>query len=149
MTAILKACLVAGMLLGFPQSVAEAKPDSQEQELRCLATTVYYESRGEPAKGQRGVADVVLNRAYKQGKSICQVVHHPAAFSYLRAKPRKLKREEIKKQLEVVFKQKRVLDSRYAHFYSGKAPKWALGQQCKKIGNHHFCKLKEKENAQS
>jgi len=41
--------------------------------LECLAKTVYFETRGEPARGQIAVANVVLNRA--------TAIDHPDAIS--------------------------------------------------------------------
>jgi len=44
---------------------------------RCLAVGVYFEARGEPVKGQRAVAQVILNRVKNPAypKSICSVVY--------------------------------------------------------------------------
>lgn len=36
---------------------------SGDDQFQCLATAIYFESRGEPLAGQIGVAEVVLNRA--------------------------------------------------------------------------------------
>jgi spore germination cell wall hydrolase CwlJ-like protein len=46
-------------------------------EAHCLATAIYFEARGESARGQRAVADVVLARVRTPGrpKSICGVVY--------------------------------------------------------------------------
>lgn len=48
-----------------------------EQEQRCLAAAIYFESRGEPIKGQAAVAQVILNRVRNPAypKSICGVVY--------------------------------------------------------------------------
>ena len=47
-----------------------------DKEQRCLAEAVYFESRGEPVKGQAAVAQVVLNRVRnpEYPNSICGVV---------------------------------------------------------------------------
>ena len=47
-----------------------------DNEFRCLATTVYWESGSEPVAGQLAVAHVVLNRVGQPGfaKTICGVV---------------------------------------------------------------------------
>lgn len=55
-------------------------------EQHCLASTVYFEARGEPIEGQLAVAEVVLNRT-RSGRypsTICGVVRQPAQFSYVR-----------------------------------------------------------------
>jgi cell wall hydrolase len=75
-----------------PQSLAElvtyhrAGAELDEQG-RCLATAVYFESMGEPLQGQLAVANVVINRA-RSGKypaSWCGVVKQKAQFSFVRA----------------------------------------------------------------
>lgn len=57
-----------------------------DEELNCIATAVYFESRGEPFEGQLAVAEVVINRA-RSGRypsSYCAVVKQPAQFSFVR-----------------------------------------------------------------
>jgi spore germination cell wall hydrolase CwlJ-like protein len=46
-------------------------------EKNCLATAIYFEARGETAKGQKAVAEVVLARTRVPGrpKTICGVVY--------------------------------------------------------------------------
>jgi cell wall hydrolase len=54
-------------------------------EQACLATAVYFEAKGEPLKGQLGVAHVILNRT-KSGRfphSVCGVVRQPGQFSFV------------------------------------------------------------------
>jgi len=52
----------------------------------CLATAVYFESRGEPVEGQLAVADVVINRAAsgRYPSDWCSVVKQKAQFSFVR-----------------------------------------------------------------
>jgi spore germination cell wall hydrolase CwlJ-like protein len=55
------------------------KPDIGS-ELKCLATAIYFEARGEPEKGQYAVGDVILNRA-RDGHypdTVCGVVYQNA-----------------------------------------------------------------------
>lgn len=57
-----------------------------EEALRCLATTIFYESKGEPLAGQLAVAKVVINRA-RSGRfasDICSVVKQRGQFSFVR-----------------------------------------------------------------
>ena len=51
------------------------------QALLCMTQAVYYEANGEPLKGQRAVAQVVLNRVRHPAfaKSVCGVVYEGAA----------------------------------------------------------------------
>ena len=48
-----------------------------ESELKCLATAIYFEARGEPEKGQIAVAQVVINRLKNPAypNTICGVVY--------------------------------------------------------------------------
>jgi spore germination cell wall hydrolase CwlJ-like protein len=49
----------------------------RENDLQCLAENVYFESRGEPLKGQYAVAEVTLNRTRTEHfpHTVCGVVH--------------------------------------------------------------------------
>ena len=57
-----------------------------DEEGICLATAVYFESRGEPIEGQLAVADVVINRAAsgRYPSDWCGVVKQKAQFSFVR-----------------------------------------------------------------
>jgi spore germination cell wall hydrolase CwlJ-like protein len=63
-----------------------AGPALDEQQ-RCLATAVYFESMGEPLEGQLAVARVVINRASsgRYPTDWCGVVKQKAQFSFVRA----------------------------------------------------------------
>lgn len=54
--------------------------------LNCLATAVYFESKGEPLTGQLAVAQVVMNRAAsgRFRSTVCGVVKQPSQFSFVR-----------------------------------------------------------------
>lgn len=56
-----------------------------DDEGNCLATAIYFESRGEPLEGQLAVADVVMNRAAsgRYPSDWCGVVKQPAQFSFV------------------------------------------------------------------
>ena len=57
-----------------------------DEETSCLATAVYFESKGEPLEGQLAVAQVVMNRAAsgRYPASLCGVVKQHAQFSFVR-----------------------------------------------------------------
>lgn len=59
--------------------------------LLCLTLNIFHESRGETIEAQEAVAAVTINRARKYSKSICKVVHQPAAFSWTRHSNLKVK----------------------------------------------------------
>lgn len=57
-----------------------------DEQFECLASAVYFESRGEPLEGQLAVAEVILNRV-RSGRfrgTICDVVKQPSQFSFVR-----------------------------------------------------------------
>ncbi|WP_419827008.1 cell wall hydrolase [Sphingomonas sp.] len=65
---------------------AKAGDTADTPEDRCLAASVYYESKGEPLAGQLAVAQTIINRA-KSGRfadSVCGVVKQPGQFSFMR-----------------------------------------------------------------
>jgi spore germination cell wall hydrolase CwlJ-like protein len=83
-----RAGAAAGLLVlaGHPASAgmldAEAVGAPGEVELaagevKCLATAIYFEARGEPARGQTAVAQVILNRVDSKAypDSVCGVVY--------------------------------------------------------------------------
>jgi spore germination cell wall hydrolase CwlJ-like protein len=57
-----------------------------DEEGDCLASSVYYESKGEPLNGQLAVAQTIINRT-ASGRfpaTVCGVVRQPGQFSFLR-----------------------------------------------------------------
>jgi hypothetical protein len=61
--------------LGFRYK-GETQAEFEERERRCLATALYFESRGEPIRGQIAVGQVILNRVRSPNfpETICGVV---------------------------------------------------------------------------
>ena len=67
--------------------VAErAAATTGDEQGDCLATSVYYESKGEPLDGQLAVAQTIVNRTTsgRFPSSVCGVVRQPGQFSFLR-----------------------------------------------------------------
>ncbi|WP_375248957.1 cell wall hydrolase [Sphingomonas sp.] len=64
----------------------QSVPSDTDEDLRCLAGAIYFESRGEPLNGQLAVAEVVLNRTQSRhfGGSVCDVVTQRGQFSFVR-----------------------------------------------------------------
>lgn len=65
---------------------AQETADTTDAEQHCLAASVYYESKGEPLKGQLAVAETIVNRA-ASGRfpdTICGVVRQAGQFSFVR-----------------------------------------------------------------
>jgi spore germination cell wall hydrolase CwlJ-like protein len=66
--------------------VEHAAAEIDDEQFQCLASAVYFESRGEPLAGQLAVAEVILNRV-DSGRfraTICDVVKQPSQFSFVR-----------------------------------------------------------------
>ena len=61
---------------------------ARDSDMRCLATAVYFESRGEPLEGQLAVAQSILNRVEsgRYAGTVCGVVNQPGQFSFDRAR---------------------------------------------------------------
>lgn len=75
----------AGTLTQLVQEVRGTEPQTLDPELKCLASAVYYESKGEPLDGQLAVAQVILNRVEngRFGRDVCAVVTAPKQFSFV------------------------------------------------------------------
>lgn len=54
-----------------------SETEFRNKELHCMATAIYFESRGEPARGQMAVGQVIMNRVRSPfyPKTICGVVY--------------------------------------------------------------------------
>ena len=69
-------------------ALVDANSDGDlDEEANCLATAVYFESKGEPLEGQLAVAQVVINRA-RSGRfppTMCGVIKQHKQFSFVRA----------------------------------------------------------------
>lgn len=65
---------------------ATTMPETMDEELRCLAGAVYFESRSESLAGQLAVAHVVINRAEsgRFPRTMCGVVFQKSQFSFVR-----------------------------------------------------------------
>jgi N-acetylmuramoyl-L-alanine amidase len=67
--------------------IAELRgPDAGSRELECLATGIYFESKGEPLAGQLAVGKVIANRAQSGGRfpgTYCGVLFQRGQFSFV------------------------------------------------------------------
>ena len=67
-------------------AVAAQSAGGEDEDLRCLAGAIYFESKGEPLVGQLGVAKVILNRT-KSGRypgDVCAVIKQRGQFGFVR-----------------------------------------------------------------
>lgn len=71
----------------LPAMVAQLRgPDAGSHELECLATGIYFESKGEPLAGQLAVGQVIANRADSGGRfpsTYCGVLFQRGQFSFV------------------------------------------------------------------
>jgi spore germination cell wall hydrolase CwlJ-like protein len=71
----------------LPSMVAELRSaDAGSRELECLATGIYFESKGEPLAGQLAVGKVIANRANSGGRfpsTYCGVLFQRGQFSFV------------------------------------------------------------------
>lgn len=76
----------AGTLTQLVREVRDAEGVDLDADLKCLASAIYFESKGEPLDGQLAVAQVILNRVEsgRFGNGICGVVKAPKQFSFVR-----------------------------------------------------------------
>jgi spore germination cell wall hydrolase CwlJ-like protein len=76
----------AGSLAQLVREVRAGPAVAMDSDLECLATAVYFESKGEPLDGQLAVAQVILNRVEngRFGPDICGVVKAPKQFSFVK-----------------------------------------------------------------
>jgi spore germination cell wall hydrolase CwlJ-like protein len=76
----------AGSLAQLVREVRTAPEVEFDSQMACLASAVYFESKGEPLDGQLAVAQVILNRVEdgRFGRDICAVVKAPKQFSFVR-----------------------------------------------------------------
>lgn len=69
-----------------PEQVFHARANTKfsANDLTCMAEALYHEARGEGAKGQAAVAEVILNRVDSRAfpSTVCGVVNQPSQFSY-------------------------------------------------------------------
>lgn len=133
--------------------------NNTEQQIKCLAVGLYYESRGESLHGQKAVADVVVNRALSRDKSLCHVLAEKNQFHWDARKmysplpkgiePQHGKARKIVAKLLMGKWKSSVGKSEF--FLSGNVrPKWVRSMTLvKKVGGHRFYRLKRVDNKTS
>ena len=70
----------------LPTMVAELRSgDPGSREVECLATGIYFESKGEPLAGQLAVGKVIANRTHsgRFPSTYCGVLTEPGQFSFV------------------------------------------------------------------
>jgi spore germination cell wall hydrolase CwlJ-like protein len=117
---------------------------TRDGELACLATAVYFESRGEPLEGQLAVAQTILNRvdSGRFATSICGVINQPRQFSFDRTRaPRPgsdWQRAQAIARIAANDLWRDVVPRAIAFHAARVAPNWAGKTRVAIIGNHVF-----------
>ncbi|HET6536382.1 MAG TPA: cell wall hydrolase [Sphingomicrobium sp.] len=132
----------------LPTLVAELRgPEAGSRELECLATGIYFESKGEPLAGQLAVGQVIANRAEsgRFASTYCGVLFQRGQFSFIhgRSLPHvsHSKRQwqtavAIAKIVDQDLKESKVGDALFFHARYV-SPSWHL-KRVASIGNHIF-----------
>lgn len=128
------------MLLSFPVSNHAVPVMPSWNELKCMATNIYREARGEPTEGQIAVAKVVINRTKTKGypKTMCGVIYQKNQFSWTNDY------KDVKytlNELDVAVKAINSEDGFKATHYHNKTVKPSWRKRLKEgvtIGNHIF-----------
>jgi spore germination cell wall hydrolase CwlJ-like protein len=128
------------------QLVARIDADNvvDDRDLNCLATAVYFESRGEPMEGQLAVAQTIINRVEsgRYASTVCGVINQPKQFSYDRSRtPRAGQDWETAQAIARIAMEDmwHEVAPRAVSFHARRvAPKWAGKTRVATIGNHVF-----------
>lgn len=133
-----------------PKIVKTSVKYDDKKQIECLARNVYFESRGEPKRGQYAVANVTMNRVKSKRfpNTVCGVVHQKNQFSWTRRAPKVTDNKSYKEALgiakEVYYDE--VTDySKGAHYFhsSYAKPSWSRKfTMTISIGNHKFYRSK-------
>lgn len=122
--------------------------DAGSHEIECLATGIYFESKGEPLAGQLAVGKVIANRAQSRGRfppTYCGVLFQRGQFSFVRghslpAVPRAAKQWQtavaIAKIVDQGLQQSSVGNALFFHARYV-SPDWHM-KRVASIGNHVF-----------
>ena len=121
--------------------------DPGSRQLECLATGIYFESKGEPLSGQLAVGHVIANRA-ESGRfpdSYCGVLFQRGQFSFIRGRALPNAPRSSRHWLNAVAVAKIVDQELHkspvgnALFFHARhvSPRWRL-KRVASIGNHVF-----------
>ena len=57
---------------------------TQHGSVACLARALYQEANTQGARGREAVIAVIVNRAIKQQKHVCEIMRQPSQFSWVK-----------------------------------------------------------------
>ena len=121
---------------------------TQNGAVACLARAVYQEANTQGERGREAVIAVIVNRAIKQQKHVCEIVKQPSQFSWVKYDTNVAKLTDSKvaekfvlnvlaKTARTGYNSFRGVQYFYAH-RQGK-PVWANKMVCVRIEDHTFC----------
>ena len=121
---------------------------TQNGSAACLARAVYQEANTQGKRGKEAVIAVIVNRAIKLQKHVCEVVRQPSQFSWVKHTTNVTKltddKEAEKFVLKMIAKTARTGYNSFSgveYFYAHKQgkPAWASKMSCVRIEDHTFC----------
>ena len=121
---------------------------TQNGAVACLARAVYQEANTQGWRGREAVMAVIVNRAIKQQKHVCEIVKQPSQFSWVKHGTNVAKltgdKQAEKFVLKVVAKTARsgynsFHGAQYFYAHTQVKPSWANKMSCSRIGDHTFC----------
>ena len=121
---------------------------TQNGAVTCLARAVYQEANTQGERGREAVLAVIVNRAIKQQKHVCEIIKQPFQFSWVKHGASVSKLTDDKQAEKFVLKVvAKTAQSGYnnfngvEYFYAHKQgkPGWANKMSCVRIEDHTFC----------
>ena len=141
--------LLVLLLLSFSVHASESfYKMTQNGAVACLARAVYQEANTQGERGREAVIAVIVNRAIKLQKHVCDVVRQPSQFFWVKDGTNVAKLTDDKQSekfvLKVVAKTARNGYNSFSgveYFYAHKQvkPVWANKMFCVRIEDHTFC----------
>lgn len=132
-------------LAALVDSIGDAdRAVAADRDLHCLATAVYFESRGEPLEGQLAVAQAIINRVEsgRYAESACRVIDQPGQFSFRRSRaPRAGEAWRTAKSIAVIAMRdlwSEMAPQAMSFHASYVAPNWRAKARPVRIGRHVF-----------
>lgn len=124
-------------------SIAALPATDLSDDVRCLATAVYHESKGEPIEGQLAVAQVILNRVEsgRYADTVCGVVRQPGQFTFAYRAPASSANWRTAQAVAIIAATgnwHEVVPDAVSFHAKRVAPGWARMKRVSSIGNHVF-----------
>ena len=133
-------------LRGLVDAIVALPSIELTDNVKCLATAVYFESKGEPIEGQLAVAQVILNRVEsgRYAGDSCGVIRQAGQFSFAHdgrsdriADNRQWRTAQAVAVIAATRNWKDIVGEATAFHAARVSPKWAM-KKVSRIGNHVF-----------